>query len=168
MSGKNNFFLFHSGETWGARGIFGHFWPAYTSWFPSSWRSLCLPWVPSVLLCPRIAQAGEDYPKIRNVIQTLTGRWRRGWTMLLPRSRSPLPVCSTRLVKIATHEKLWIRESSSLFMIPQTKQVRNVCTLWCAVTPTFHRDAIESLPQVTIFLRFQLKDFFYYQHRWQP
>ena len=112
MSGENIFFLFHSGETWGARGICGHFWPAYTSWFPSSWRSLCLPWVPSVLLCPRIAQAGEDYPKIRNVIQTLTGRWRRGWTMLLPRSRSPLPVCSTRLVKIATHEKLWIRESS--------------------------------------------------------
>jgi len=26
--------------------------------------------------------------------------------------------------------------------------VRNVFTLWCAVTPTFHRDAIESLPQV--------------------
>ena len=32
--------------------------------------------------------------------------------MLLPRSRSPLPACSTRLVKTATHEKLWIRESS--------------------------------------------------------
>ena len=49
---------------------------------------------------------------------------------------------------------------ASVFMIPRTEQVRNVFTLWCAVTPTFHRDAIESLPQVIIFLRLQLKDFF--------
>ena len=46
-------------------------------------------------------------------------------------------------------------------MIPRTEQVRNVFTLWCAVTPTFHRDAIESLPQVFNFLGLQLKEFLF-------
>ena len=36
----------------------------------------------------------------------------------------------------------------SIFIPSMLNQVRNVFTLWCAVTPTFHRDAIESLPQV--------------------
>ena len=70
--------------------------------------------------------------------------------------------------KLQLMKNFGFENQASLFMIPRTEQVRNVFTLWCAVTPTFHRDAIESLPQVINFLGFQLKDFFYYQHRWQP
>ena len=72
------------------------------------------------------------------------GRWRKGWNMLLLQKLSLLLGCFTRLIK-----KLTIALYFNLhFFRSLFNQVRNVFTLWCAVTPTFHRDAIESLPQV--------------------
>ena len=71
----------------------------------------------------------------------------------LPSTTFLFPVCQVsssalELVKLAETGLDYAAASKQLCSARMFHTVRNMFSLWCAVTPTYHREALESLPQV--------------------